>query len=64
MFTYTHYKPYRDVTPLHSTLEYLIDRDYKIFEGVELVHIEENITDARLYEILKQDFGITWQFEK
>ena len=31
MFTYTHYKPYRDVTPLHFTLEYLIDRDYKIF---------------------------------
>jgi N-hydroxyarylamine O-acetyltransferase len=40
------------------------DRDYKIFEGGELVHIEENITDERLYEILKTDFGITWQFEK
>ena len=40
------------------------DRDYKIFEGGELVHIEENITDERLYEILKTDFGIAWQFEK
>ena len=40
------------------------DHDYKIFEGGELIHIEENITNARLYEILKQDFGITWQFEK
>ena len=39
------------------------DRDYKIFEGGELVHIEENITDARLYEILKTDFGIAWHFE-
>ena len=39
------------------------DRDYKIFEGGEFVHIEENITDARLYEILKTDFGIAWQFE-
>ena len=40
------------------------DRDYKIFESGELVHIEENITDARLYEILATDFGIAWQFEK
>ena len=39
------------------------DHDYKIFEGGELVHIEENITDARLYEILKTDFGIAWHFE-
>ena len=39
------------------------DRDYKIFEGGELVHIEENIPDARLYEILKTDFGIAWHFE-
>ena len=40
------------------------DHDYKIFEGGELVHIEENITDKRLYEILKTDFGIAWQLEK
>lgn len=40
------------------------DRDYKIFQNGELIHLEENITDARLYEILKEDFGIVWQFEK
>lgn len=40
------------------------DRDYKIFENGELVHIEENITDARLYEILKADFGIEWTYQK
>lgn len=40
------------------------DHDYKIFQNGELVHIEENITDARLYEILEKDFGIVWQFEK
>ena len=39
------------------------DRDYKIFENGTLIHIEENITDARLYEILEKDFGIVWQFE-
>lgn len=39
------------------------DHDYKIFQNGELVHIEENITNARLYEILEQDFGIVWQFE-
>ena len=38
-------------------------RDYKIFEGGELVHIEENITDARLYEILKKDFGIDLTYQ-
>ena len=38
-------------------------RDYKIFEGGELIHIEENITDARLYEILKTDFGIDWTYQ-
>ncbi len=38
------------------------DRDYKVFQNGELIHIEENITDARLYEILENDFGITWQF--
>lgn len=40
------------------------DRDYKIFQDGELVHIEKNITDTRLYEILEKDFGIVWQFEK
>ena len=38
-------------------------RDYKIFENGELLHIEENITNDRLYEILKNDFGISWKFE-
>ena len=38
--------------------------DYKIFKRGELIHIEENVTDARLYEILKSDFGIEWKFEK
>ena len=40
------------------------DHDYKVFEGGELAHIEENVTDARLYEILKQDFGIEWTYQK
>lgn len=40
------------------------DHDYKVFESDALIHIEENVTDARLYEILKTDFGIEWQFEK
>lgn len=40
------------------------DHHYKVFEGDALIHIEENVTDARLYEILKTDFGIEWQFEK
>jgi N-hydroxyarylamine O-acetyltransferase len=40
------------------------DHDYKVFENGELVHIEENITDARLYEILKTDFGIEWRYQK
>ena len=40
------------------------DHDYKIFQNGELIHIEENVTDARLYEILASDFGIEWKFEK
>ena len=40
------------------------DRDYKVFENGELIHIEENVTDARLYEILKDDFGILWTYQK
>ena len=39
------------------------DHDYKIFENGELIHIEENISDARLYEILKTDFGIVWSYK-
>ena len=39
------------------------DHDYKVFENGELIHIEENITDARLYEILKTDFGIKWTYQ-
>ena len=38
------------------------DHDYKVFENGELIHLEENITDARLYEILKADFGIAWKY--
>ena len=38
------------------------DHDYKVFENGELIHIEENITDARLYEILKTYFGIAWKY--
>ena len=34
------------------------DRDYKVFSGGELVHLEENIGDARFYEILTKEFGI------
>lgn len=34
------------------------DRDFKIFEGGELVHIEEGVGDARFAEILKNEFGI------
>jgi N-hydroxyarylamine O-acetyltransferase len=40
------------------------DREYKAFEGGELVSIEANITDARLYEILKETFGIVWTYQK
>ena len=40
------------------------DHDYKVFEDGELIHIEENVTDARLYEILKSDFGIGWTYQK
>ena len=40
------------------------DRDYKVFQNGELIHIEENVSDTRLYEILATDFGIVWQFEK
>lgn len=39
------------------------DRDYKVFENGELIHIEENVTDERLYEILKTDFGIVWTYK-
>ena len=34
-------------------------RDYKIFEGNELVHIEENIDDERFYQLLKEEFRLT-----
>ena len=40
------------------------DHDYKIFQNGELIHIEENVTDARLYEILESDFGIAWRLEE
>lgn len=40
------------------------DHDYKIFQNGELIHIEENVTDTRFYEILESHFGIVWQFKK
>ena len=40
------------------------DHDYKVFENRELVYLEENITDARLYEILENDFHIVWSYQK
>ena len=40
------------------------DHDYKVFENGELIHIEESITNERLYEILKTDFGIAWAYTK
>ena len=39
------------------------DHDYKVFQGGELIYIEEGISDVRLYEILKTEFGIVWQYE-
>ena len=33
-------------------------RDFKIFKGEELIHIEEDISDSRFDEILKSEFGI------
>ena len=39
-------------------------RDYKVFRGDELVSIEENISDERLYEILREFFGIEWEWKR
>lgn len=39
-------------------------RDYKVFEGDTLVEMEEQITDERLYEILKDFFGIEWKWRE
>ena len=36
----------------------LNDRDFKIFSASELIHTEEAVTDARLAEILANEFGI------
>ena len=36
------------------------DRDFKIFDGTELIHREENCTDERITEILSEHFGIEW----
>lgn len=36
------------------------DREYKEFRGDELVYMEENCSDARLSEILKEHFGLDW----
>lgn len=37
------------------------DHDFKIFRGNELIYIEENCTDDRILEILKEHFGIEWK---
>lgn len=34
------------------------DREYKVFEGTELTHIEQSITDERLTDLLSTEFGI------
>ena len=34
-------------------------REYKVFRGSELLSLEENLSDARLSEILKTEFGIS-----
>ena len=36
-------------------------RDFKIFVGGDLSYIEENMTDERLLEVLKNEFGIEWR---
>ena len=36
-------------------------KDFKIFEDGDLTYIEENMTDARRLEILKNEFGIEWR---
>ncbi len=34
-------------------------RTYKVFEGEELVHIEENLSDAQLYALFESKFHLT-----
>ena len=36
-------------------------RDFKVFEGDELISIEEGVSDERLYEILQTEFFIEWK---
>ncbi len=35
--------------------------DFKVFSADELVHIEENMTDERFYEVLDKEFNIDWR---
>ena len=42
----------------------LDDRVYKEFVGDELIYIEENISDIRLYELLETEFGLNWRYKK
>lgn len=35
------------------------DRTYKVFDCEQLIHIEENISDARLLSLLKNEFQLT-----
>lgn len=37
------------------------DREFKVFDKGELIHIEKNMTDERLYEVLDKDFNIEWR---
>lgn len=34
------------------------DREFKIFEGNNIIHIEENVTDERFNELLVKEFSI------
>lgn len=36
-------------------------RDYKVFAGDSLVSMEENVSDERLYTLLREVFGIEWR---
>ena len=37
------------------------DREFKVFEDGKLIHIEENMTDERLYQVLSDEFNIEWR---
>ncbi|MBQ7040434.1 MAG: arylamine N-acetyltransferase, partial [Clostridia bacterium] len=37
------------------------NREYKVFECENIVHIEENVSDERFYELLKKEFNINYR---